>query len=120
MAQPRPSTLCKVSILPDPRMTRVIEILGPGCPRCEKTTAEIRAVVDRAGIDAEISCVTDPFAIVARGVLFSTPVVLVDGVLVSRGRVPSRQEITRWLDVGTGPLGIGSVTASARTPAGGT
>jgi len=82
---------------------RVIEILGPGCRRCEKTTAEIRAVVDRAQIDAEVRHVTDPAEIVARGVLFSIPVVLVDGVLVSRGRVPSRRETEQWLDVGSGP-----------------
>lgn len=80
---------------------RVIEVLGPGCPRCEKTTAEIRAVVDRAKMDADIRHVTDPFEIVARGGLFSIPLVLVDGVLVSRGRVPSRCEIERWLDVGS-------------------
>ena len=82
---------------------RVIEILGPGCSRCEKTTAEIRAVVDRAQIAAEVRHVTDPFEMVARGVLFSVPVVLVDGVLVSRGRVPSRHDIERWLDVGSAP-----------------
>ena len=80
---------------------RVIEILGPGCARCEKTTAEIRAVVDRAGIDAEIRHVIDPFEIVARGVFFSIPVVLVDGVLESRG-APSRREIEQWLSVGSG------------------
>ena len=81
---------------------RVIEILGPGCPRCEKTTAEIRAVVERAQIDAEVVHVTDPLEIVARGALFSLPVVLVDGVLVSRGRIPSRRDVERWLDVGSG------------------
>ena len=81
----------------------VIEILGPGCARCEKTTAEIRAVVDRTQIDVEVRHVTDPFEMVARGVLFSVPVVLVDGVLVARGKVPSRREIERWLDVGSEP-----------------
>ena len=83
----------------------VIEILGPGCARCEKTTAEIRAVVDRTHIDVEVRHVTDPFEMVARGVLFSVPVVLVDGVLVARGKVPSRREIEQWLDVesGAGP-----------------
>lgn len=77
-------------------------LAGPGCRQCERATAEIRAVVDRAQIDAEVRHVTDPFEIVARGVLFSVPVVLVDGVLVSRGRVPSRKEIERWLDVSFG------------------
>ena len=81
---------------------RLIEILGPGCPRSKKTTAAIRAVVDREQYDAEVRHVTDPDEIVARGVLFSIPAVVVDGVLVSRGRVPSRKEIERWLDVGNG------------------
>lgn len=80
---------------------RLIEILGPGCPRCDKTTAEIREVVDRLGCDAEVRHVTDPFEIVARGVLFAIPAVLIDGVLVSRGRVPSRHEIERWLADGS-------------------
>ena len=78
---------------------RVIEVLGPGCPMCDRATAEIRAVVDTAQVDAEVVHVTDPFAIVARGALFSLPVILVDGVLVSRGRVPSRRDIERWFDV---------------------
>jgi small redox-active disulfide protein 2 len=81
---------------------RVIEILGPGCPRCEKTTEEIRSVVDRTQIDVEVRYVTDPFEIVARGALFSLPVVLLDGVVVSRGRVPSRRDIERWLGVASG------------------
>jgi small redox-active disulfide protein 2 len=78
---------------------RLVEVLGPGCPRCEKTTAEIRAVVDRARVDVEVRHVTDPSQIVLRGALFALPVVLIDGVLVSRGRVPSRKDIERWLDV---------------------
>ena len=87
---------------------RVIEVLGPGCPRCEKTTAEICAVVDRSGVDAEVRHVTDPFEIVSLGAPFAIPVVLVDDVLVSRGRVPSRREIETWLDTGPG--------TAARTP----
>ena len=79
----------------------LIEILGPGCPRCDKATAEIRAVVERNHCEADVRHVTDPFEIVARGALFSIPVVLIDGVLVSRGRVPSRKDIERWLDVGS-------------------
>jgi len=73
-------------------VVHVIEVLGPGCTRCERTTAEIRAVVHERGVDADIRHVTDPFEIVARGVLFSIPVVLVDGVVVSTGRVPTRRD----------------------------
>jgi hypothetical protein len=39
---------------------RLIEILGPGCPRSRETTAAIRAVVDREQYDAEVRHVTDP------------------------------------------------------------
>lgn len=81
---------------------RVVEILGPGCRQCERATAEIRAVVDRSQVDADVRHVTDPFEIVTRGVLFTVPVVLIDGVVMSRGRVPSRTEIERWLGVGSG------------------
>jgi small redox-active disulfide protein 2 len=81
---------------------RVIEILGPGCRQCERATSEIREVMDRSKIDAEVRHVTDPFEIVTRGVLFTVPVVLIDGVVMSRGRVPSRTEIERWLGVGSG------------------
>jgi small redox-active disulfide protein 2 len=87
---------------------RLIEVLGPGCSRCERTASEIRAAVDRAGLDVEVRHVTDPAEIVARGVLFSIPVVLIDQVLVSRGRVPTRQEVEQW-------LGAGSESAPSRT-----
>ena len=80
----------------------LIEILGPGCPRCERTSAEIREVVDREGVPAELRQVTDPAEIVSRGVLFDVPVVIVDGAVASRGRVPSRSEIARWLGVRPG------------------
>jgi small redox-active disulfide protein 2 len=75
----------------------LVEILGPGCRRCDQATAEIRAVVERNGLEVEVRHVTDPVEIVSRGVLFDNPVVVVGGAVRSRGRVPSRGEIERWL-----------------------
>jgi hypothetical protein len=53
--------------------------------------------------------VTDPFEIVSLGAPFAIPVVLVDDVLVSRGRAPSRREIETWLDTGPGTAAANSV-----------
>jgi small redox-active disulfide protein 2 len=81
---------------------RIIEIIGPECPRSLRSVAEVRKVVDGSQVDVEIRHVTDPDEIVARGVLFAIPAIAVDGVLVSKGRVPSRKDIERWLEVGSG------------------
>ncbi len=76
---------------------RLIEILGPGCRRCDQATNDVVAVVERMGIDASVIHVSDPAAIATRGLLFDVPGIAIDGVLVSRGRVPSRRDIERWL-----------------------
>jgi small redox-active disulfide protein 2 len=76
---------------------RLIEILGPGCRRCEQATKEVAAVVERIGIGARVVHVTDPVEIASRGLLFDVPGIAIDGVVVSRGRVPSRSQIERWL-----------------------
>lgn len=85
------------------RATLLVEILGPGCPRCDQATRDIRGVVDRGALDVEVRHVTDPVEIVSRGVLFDSPVVVVGGTVRSRGRIPSRGEIERWLGAGPTP-----------------
>jgi hypothetical protein len=49
-----------------------------------------------AGIEAEILHVTDPREIVARGVM-GTPGLVIDGKVVSAGRIPSAGDIALWL-----------------------
>lgn len=77
----------------------VIEVLGPGCPKCQYVEKIVREVVDAAGIAAEVRHVTDPFEIVARGLLFSTPGLVIDGQLVLAGRVPTRKQVAAWLGI---------------------
>ena len=73
-----------------------IEVLGPGCAKCEKTAREVEKVVRQLGLDINIEHVTDMNTIVDRGVLL-TPAVFVDGEKKSEGKVPKAVQIEKWL-----------------------
>jgi small redox-active disulfide protein 2 len=75
---------------------RTIEVLGSGCPNCQRLEANAREAVAIAGVEAEVRHVTDPREIVARGVM-STPGLVIDGKVVSAGRIPSAGDIAVWL-----------------------
>lgn len=77
---------------------KVIEVLGPGCSNCQRLEATVREVVERTGIQAEIAHVVDYREIASRGVL-STPGLVIDGVVVSVGRVPTAAQVESWLGV---------------------
>ena len=64
-----------------------IEILGSGCPKCEKTESNVKKAVESLGIDAEVAKVTDQDEIVARGAM-RTPAVAIDGEIAVSGKVP--------------------------------
>jgi small redox-active disulfide protein 2 len=74
-----------------------IEVLGSGCANCQRLEANARDAVVMAGVDAEIVKVTDYAQIMALGVL-STPGLVIDGKVMSAGRVPSAGDIALWLD----------------------
>lgn len=73
-----------------------IKVLGPGCNNCMRLEKNAREAVALAGIDAEITKVTDDAEIIAYGVM-STPGLVIDGRVVSYGRVPSPGDIAVWL-----------------------
>jgi small redox-active disulfide protein 2 len=75
---------------------RTIEVLGPGCANCQRLEREARAAVELAGVEAEVVHVTDYAEIAARGVL-KTPGLVIDGRVVSAGRVPGARDIAAWL-----------------------
>ena len=73
-----------------------IEVLGPGCPRCNALTASVKAAVTKMGLDAEVTKVTDINEITSRGVML-TPALVVDGQVKASGRVLSPEEIQEML-----------------------
>ena len=73
-----------------------IEVLGPGCYTCYLLEQAVREAVALAGVEAEVVKVTDYGRILAHGVIH-TPGLVIDGRVVSAGRVPSPQSIAAWL-----------------------
>lgn len=73
-----------------------IKVLGSGCANCKRLEAVARKVVETLALDAEIEKVTD-YAEIMKWPLLSTPGLVINGKLVSAGRIPSEQEIAAWL-----------------------
>ena len=74
-----------------------VEILGPGCPKCQKTTDLIKEEIKEADVEAEIVKIDDLDEIVERGVMM-TPAVVIDGETKVEGNVPSADEVNSWFD----------------------
>lgn len=73
-----------------------IKILGTGCTNCRKLEALVRDVVSEMGADTQIEEVRDIQDILSYGIM-STPGLVIDGVVKSTGRIPSRAEVTNWI-----------------------
>jgi small redox-active disulfide protein 2 len=73
-----------------------IKVLGSGCANCKRLEAAARKAVETLGIEAEVEKVTD-YAEIMKWPILSTPGLVINGKLVSSGRIPSEQEITNWL-----------------------
>ena len=73
-----------------------IHILGTGCPKCEKLTANTEAAAQQLGIEYEIEKVTDVNEIMKFGVMM-TPALVVDGEVKVVGKVPTPEEVQGML-----------------------
>jgi small redox-active disulfide protein 2 len=73
-----------------------IEVLGPGCDNCKRLEQHALEAVVMAGVEAEVVKVVDYREIMARGVM-STPGLIIDGKVMSVGRIPSAGDIAMWL-----------------------
>lgn len=73
-----------------------IQILGTGCPTCQKLTDLTIQAADELGIEYELEKVKDITEIIKMGVV-KTPGLAVDGVVKISGKLPSIEEIKEVL-----------------------
>lgn len=73
-----------------------VQILGTGCPKCEKLAKTTAEAAELAGIDCEIEKVTDIQKIMQYGVMM-TPALVIDGKVKVVGKVPPVEEIKEML-----------------------
>ena len=73
-----------------------IKVLGPGCPKCQQTEKIVKEAVAEAGVSASVEKVTDVMKITEYGV-FGTPSVVVDGEVKSVGKIPTKEEVKKWI-----------------------
>ncbi len=76
-------------------MTR-IQILGTGCPKCQKLTENAKAAAAELGIEYEIEKVTDLGQITRFGVML-TPALAVNGQVKSVGKLLDIEAIKAML-----------------------
>jgi small redox-active disulfide protein 2 len=70
-----------------------VKILGTGCPNCKRLEKVTRQALDELGVEATVTKVTDMMDILSYQIPV-TPGLVIDGEVVSYGRVPTKAETT--------------------------
>jgi len=73
-----------------------VKVLGSGCARCQALEKAAKKALEELGMDTTIDHVTDFAQIASYGVM-STPALVVDGKVVSYGKVLSKDEVKSLL-----------------------
>lgn len=74
-----------------------IEVLGTGCPRCKEVEKRVMDVLAETGIAADVEKVTDIRKFAQMGIL-STPGLVINGKVKAQGKIPSKDEVKKWLE----------------------
>jgi|DewCreStandDraft_4_1066084.scaffolds.fasta_scaffold108870_2 small redox-active disulfide protein 2 len=80
---------------PATRQGLEVKVLGPGCPNCHALYDRAAKVLARLGLAADLEAVQDVAEIAASGVM-STPGLMINGKVVSVGKVPSESQLEQW------------------------
>lgn len=73
-----------------------VQVYGTGCAKCNMLEKAAKEAIKELGISVEVEKISDVNAIVDSGIL-ATPGFAVDGEVKSMGRIPSRDEIKKWV-----------------------
>jgi small redox-active disulfide protein 2 len=73
-----------------------VKILGTGCPKCKRLEKVTRDVLAEMGVEATVTKVTDMVDILSYNIP-ATPGLVIDGAVVSAGRIPQKAELTSMI-----------------------
>ena len=74
-----------------------VTILGSGCYSCNKLEQDVTAVLSETGIQAGLNHISDP-SLMAQYGLLPTPALVINGKIKSKGTVPPKSVIKKWLE----------------------
>jgi len=77
-----------------------IKVLGPGCSRCVQLEKIVRKLLETQSTEFQVEKVTEIQEIMKYHIL-STPGLVINGKLVSAGKIPSATDIALWLEQAT-------------------
>jgi small redox-active disulfide protein 2 len=77
-----------------------IKVLGTGCPKCKEVEKRVVNALAELGVAANVEKVTDIKRIMEYKI-FATPGLVIDGKIVSTGRIPRPEEIKAWIQEAT-------------------
>jgi small redox-active disulfide protein 2 len=72
-----------------------VKVLGVGCANCRTTATRLETIAREEGVAIQMEKVEDMEKIMSYGIM-STPGVVIDGMVVHAGGVPSRQKAEAW------------------------
>ena len=75
---------------------KLLQVLGPGCPNCEKLSQNVCEAARELGLEFRFEKIKDMNVITGFGVMM-TPALVVDGEVKSSGRVLFVEEIKKLL-----------------------
>jgi len=73
-----------------------IQVLGPGCMKCNKLYEEAQKAVAQSGASVDLEKVVKIDEIMKFGVAL-TPALVIDGQVKAAGSVPKADEILAWI-----------------------
>lgn len=73
-----------------------VKVLGSGCAKCNELESNVKKALEQLGMDTAIEHITDFSVIAAYGVM-TTPALVVDGKVVSYGKVLKVEEVVKLL-----------------------
>jgi small redox-active disulfide protein 2 len=73
-----------------------IRILGPGCPSCGEVEKRTINALAELNVSADVQKITD-IKKIAEYKIMGTPGLLINGKVKCYGRIPSADEIKKWV-----------------------